>query len=282
MEINPKLLVHYLAKLTGFNFEIESTVDVDNRKVYSISPRGYSKKHTFSVHIILDWRRVNLTFELGKFAAELLTEISKVDEIGRNLFSKILSDCENNGAKVDLMLNNQKFEVHDNAIWNQEWNQFELILSKGQLPLGTNDSQADLIIINEWTGKFVQAIIALLPLEDSIPNNSSEISGYPEGALKVMKVNRYERNLKNKVNAILIHGNHCHACGVDLSQLYGEIATGCIEIHHKVKVSELGENYVINPTNDLVPLCPNCHTVTHQRHPPFTVDEIKKMLEQNK
>ena len=85
-----------------------------------------------------------------------------------------------------------------------------------------------------------------------------------------------------KKNALLIHGHSCHACGTDLSKIYGEVAAGCIEIHHKVKVSKLGENYIIDPESDLVPLCPNCHSVTHRRDPPYTVDEIKEMLELNK
>jgi hypothetical protein len=30
---------------------------------------------------------------------------------------------------------------------------------------------------------------------------------------------------------------------------------------------------------DLVPLCPNCHAVAHRRNPPFSVDEIRDLLQ---
>ena len=35
--------------------------------------------------------------------------------------------------------------------------------------------------------------------------------------------------------------------------------------------------YNLNPISDLVPVCPNCHAMIHQRKPPFTINEIKEM-----
>ena len=59
---------------------------------------------------------------------------------------------------------------------------------------------------------------------------------------------------------------------------YGSIAAGMIEAHHVTPVSELGPDYVIDPLDDLVPLCPNCHAVAHRRNPPLSVSEVKAFL----
>ena len=56
------------------------------------------------------------------------------------------------------------------------------------------------------------------------------------------------------------------------------VAEGFIEVHHTVPVANMGANYRVNPVQDLVPLCPNCHAVAHRRDPPLAVDEIKGLL----
>jgi len=38
---------------------------------------------------------------------------------------------------------------------------------------------------------------------------------------------------------------------------------GYIEVRHVVPVSQLGDDYVVDPKDDLIPLCPNCHAVAH-------------------
>jgi 5-methylcytosine-specific restriction protein A len=62
---------------------------------------------------------------------------------------------------------------------------------------------------------------------------------------------------------------------------YGKVAEGFIEIHHLTPVSQLGPGYVIDPMNDLAPLCPNCHSIAHRRMPPFSIEEIRGFLKKN-
>jgi len=40
----------------------------------------------------------------------------------------------------------------------------------------------------------------------------------------------------------------------------------------------MGGNYVVNPVKDLVPVCPNCHSMIHKKDPPYTIEEMKKIL----
>ncbi|MBY6082744.1 HNH endonuclease [Ruegeria arenilitoris] len=83
---------------------------------------------------------------------------------------------------------------------------------------------------------------------------------------------------RNRAAALAIRGNACLACGIYFGRTYGPQVDGYIEVHHVVPVSQLGRDYVINPKEDLVPLCPNCHSVAHRRNPPFTVDDIKRLF----
>ena len=112
-------------------------------------------------------------------------------------------------------------------------------------------------------------------------NVQPEVAGYPEGALRTVQANRYERDRGNRAAAIAIHGTACKGCDLEMGARYGSVATGFVEIHHVTPVSRLGAGYVIDPKRDLLPLCPNCHAVVHRRTPPFTVVELRELLEQS-
>jgi 5-methylcytosine-specific restriction protein A len=136
--------------------------------------------------------------------------------------------------------------------------------------------------VREWTRRFTAAVIALLPLEaKSDIATSTELAGYPEGALTKVEVNRYERDRRNRTAALAIHGCHCAACGMNFENVYGPVAAGFIEIHHTAPVSSLGDEYVIDPRADLIPLCSNCHSVAHKKAPPYSIVEIRGFLSEN-
>ena len=40
----------------------------------------------------------------------------------------------------------------------------------------------------------------------------------------------------------------------------------------------MGGAYVVNPSTDLVPVCPNCHAMLHKENPPLSVDALKDVL----
>ena len=43
-------------------------------------------------------------------------------------------------------------------------------------------------------------------------------------------------------------------------------------------VSELGKDYKIDPINDLIPVCSNCHTMLHKKEPPLLPEELKEIM----
>ena len=63
-----------------------------------------------------------------------------------------------------------------------------------------------------------------------------------------------------------------------MEQLYGEIGKDYIEVHHIIPVSEYGEERLIDPLEELVPVCPNCHALLHRRKPPYSINELKAKI----
>lgn len=99
-----------------------------------------------------------------------------------------------------------------------------------------------------------------------------------EGQRVQIQVNKYERNRYARRACIEHHGAICKCCSRDMTKTYGEIAQGIIEVHHVTQIAEIGKSYRVDPINDLVPLCPNCHRVIHQKSPSFSVEEISAAI----
>jgi len=45
-------------------------------------------------------------------------------------------------------------------------------------------------------------------------------------------------------------------------------------------ISSISKGYEVDPENDLVPVCPNCHAMLHRHDPPYTVAELKGKMSQ--
>ncbi len=103
--------------------------------------------------------------------------------------------------------------------------------------------------------------------------------GTYEGALQRITTNRYERSQAARSACIAHYGPICSICEFDFGYVYGEIARGFIHVHHIAPVSSISAEYQVDPINDLVPVCPNCHVVLHLCDPPFTVAEVRTFLQ---
>lgn len=99
-----------------------------------------------------------------------------------------------------------------------------------------------------------------------------------EGALVKVMANKYERNQKARKECVAKKGYKCLVCGCDFEKAYGEIGKGFIHVHHLVPISSIGQEYELNVDTDLVPVCPNCHYMMHRKDPPYTVEEMKKIM----
>lgn len=283
MSPDPRSLAERVSIETGLEFSGTEGRETDGSRWLELVPADHPAGQTFTLRTVIGWRRLDVHFRPGNFAGDLMEAMGTADETGRRTFLAILQACSDAGAETALTINGSVRDPNDREIWAAPWRSFGLVMRKGMLAINEGDAEADMQQIELWTSRTAAAIFALLPVEvegSDVEEEAADVLGLPEGARTRVEVNRYERDRRNRAAALAIHGYACKACDLDLGERYGPAAAGFIEVHHVTPVSEVGENYIIDPRADLLPLCPNCHSVTHRRTPPFSVTELRAILEQ--
>lgn len=119
-------------------------------------------------------------------------------------------------------------------------------------------------------------------IQDPIVNQEQEES--IEGARIQITATSYERNPENRTKCLNKWGATCQICGFDAANIYGSEFAGLIHVHHIHPLGEIGKEHTIDPENDLIPVCPNCHMILHaKKDGTYTPDEIRaKLILQNK
>ncbi|MEZ4768224.1 MAG: HNH endonuclease [Caldilineales bacterium] len=142
-------------------------------------------------------------------------------------------------------------------------------------------SADDLVALNSFFLSFGEMPLADFfdqQLHFKYPEELDESDSFIEGIKQTIVINKYERSEHARRRCIEHFGATCYVCGFDFAEDYGAVGQGVIHVHHLVPLSEVQAEYKIDPVRDLILICPNCHTIAHQRKPPFTVEEIRGML----
>ncbi|WP_206617491.1 HNH endonuclease [Geovibrio thiophilus] len=100
-----------------------------------------------------------------------------------------------------------------------------------------------------------------------------------EGAKKTITVNIYERDPAARDKCLDTKDYKCLVCDFEFYTFYGELGKQFIHVHHVKPLSTIGQDYIVDPISDLVPVCPNCHAMLHKKKPePYSIEELKKMI----
>lgn len=106
---------------------------------------------------------------------------------------------------------------------------------------------------------------------------------FTEGDVRDIHGIRYERDRDARKKCIEYYGCKCAVCGFDFESIYGELGKGFIEVHHIKPLSQRGGEYVVDPVQDLVPLCSNCHSMAHRGpNKIVSIEDLKLAFEQHK
>ncbi len=185
------------------------------------------------------------------------------------VMSRIITGIE---EKITTSINKISIEEHEQKDFTLkhdfEATIIELIKEElqGQLDQASNKEEFLSLLIDESYGEMASAYEQQILLE---------------GARKEITTNIYERNPIARQKCLEYHGYSCKVCGIQMEQIYGIITKYIIEVHHIVPLSQIGKQYIIDPTKDLVPICPNCHTIIHlKKDPCYTIEEVKMMIEE--
>lgn len=215
----------------------------------------------------LKGHQIMLTF--GNFSGEVIEQIQRASaedvQLAQALVASIRTDIEveiSGQDKDDWCVNNGSFRMQA-TIRNQEqpYEDEAVVASCREVIVPMMAAMAELIGYDEIE----------LPERDE--------SSIPEGAILQSVVRRRERNPRNRLLCIRIHGERCAVCSVEPKRIYG-VAGSIIEVHHLEPLALVGKPRLYDPRKDLVPLCPSCHRAVHSRRPiPFCIEEIQALME---
>ncbi|GAB1420695.1 hypothetical protein MASR2M15_08070 [Anaerolineales bacterium] len=143
----------------------------------------------------------------------------------------------------------------------------------------TRISDASAHLLDEWWHKARYAPESI----DDFLEFSEDDQAYNEGKFIVRTVNQRQRNRQlvkaAKARFRAKEGRlYCEVCGFDFKQFYG---LDYIEAHHIVPLSDL-EDEQATSVEALKMVCSNCHRMIHSRTPPFTIEELKQLIEENR
>lgn len=120
-------------------------------------------------------------------------------------------------------------------------------------------------------------LLALIDCFDVLAQGTAEAvtPEDPEAIEGMVKEKRYLARHRNRHLAETrksIDSYTCQVCGVGL--IAGK---SIVECHHLVAVAYAGTR--VTKLDDLATLCPSCHRIAHLRSPPFTLAEIRSLLD---
>lgn len=100
---------------------------------------------------------------------------------------------------------------------------------------------------------------------------------YKEGRRFSVVSTVIERNPIARQKCIDHFGCKCYVCKFEFKRTYGELGGNYIHVHHKTDIATRDGEHDVDPVRDLVPLCPNCHAMVHQKMPSIPVEELAAM-----
>ena len=247
----------------------------DKTNPYAVRFAGLDLSKSFSLILSRSWKTSLIRFNADNFAGDVVKYLCDQINMNRVSFGDVIEKNQNNYSSVTLELDGRAFFGTNSEISENPSLKFEVetLTSESSMEYGLLNEQEEKIL------RFAVTLIAsVLPIEMTTFRQAEEVLGYPEGAVSHVLVNRYERDPRNRREAIAIHGKSCLACSFNFEEKYGELGDDYIVVHHTVPVSKMGNDYVVDPTKDLVTLCANCHAMVHRQDPPISVAELRKIL----
>ncbi|MDP2079519.1 HNH endonuclease [Pseudotabrizicola sp.] len=228
-----------------------SDLDVRNGPVAELRPFG------------LKGYQVTLSF--GTFSGEIVRQIQRASDEDVGLARALLSSID---PSFGLSIPGQSpFD------WRVASGDFKIIATARGVNFEKDDA-----LIKVCRDAIVPIMAAMAELIGYDVIDADDDAHILEGAILFSTVRRRERNPRNRLLCIRLHGEKCACCGLHPETMYGT-AGSIIEVHHLHPLSLLTKPREYDPAVDLVPLCPNCHRAAHTRKPfPWSLEELRELM----
>lgn len=272
-QLRRKLEVRYQVALYS---RIEN---IDGGDFDALRPSGFENGNGFSILLSRTHRQFEASFKADNFAGALLRVMSEVNDVQKSGFIRAKSAAECKGAQVYAAINGR--DDADCLDVKERWTRVEIDVSRR---FASGKNAEDILETSfQATSTCLSLVLILAGIDgNSLATEDSAVKGLPEGAKLQVEVNRYERSPVNRAACIEHYGLQCQCCGFSFQHNYGELGEGYIEVHHRTPVSKMGEDYVVDPIADLVPICSNCHSMVHRTDPPTLVEELRELVAAHK
>ncbi|MXR69950.1 hypothetical protein GNT65_14905 [Shewanella sp. JBTF-M18] len=112
--------------------------------------------------------------------------------------------------------------------------------------------------------------------------NDSRQSAFHEGGSRAIELTVHERDPAARKACIQHYGVRCQVCDFDFEKTYGALGQGFIHVHHRIDLASVQTSRDVNPIEDLIPVCPNCHAMLHSERPAMAVEALKIIFESQK
>ena len=253
-------------------FDVTKTLHYQDA-CYSIKPHN-SNKELFEINLkIINHLRLVIEVVPEKFAAFSIKDMSQASVEKKQIFTEYANQLILKKAKVDFFINDIHYDAIKAEEWPSDWKSYYFRITRS--PICSEDEDFnETEVVSDWTNIVVGMFLSLLNV---IIVEQNEGLHY-EGGIKKVLTNRYERDPINRELCLAANGYTCKICGMNFEKVYGKIGHNFIHVHHIVPISKMDEAYLINPIEDLIPVCPNCHAMLHKQDPPLNPTELKSMI----
>lgn len=267
-------LKQQLEKHFSMPFDVTSSC-VDGEIHYTCCPANEDQMF-FDVKVYIH-NQIRLIVEIypQKHGGYILNEMALASAEKRKCFFTYKQMLMEKGARIKFLVNNNNLTEEE---WPAVWKSFHSKITKVPIP---ESADSDFAVTSEWMQHGIDLVFCLLTISDVNDNNLNSQAVQTEGTPQEIKSIRYERNPINRELCLHMKGHSCAVCGMNFFDTYGIIGKDFIEVHHTTPVSEMDENFVLDIERDLVPLCPNCHSMVHRKKPPYSIHEMKMIMEEN-
>lgn len=259
----------------GISFRHESGIDTAGSWV-DIIPSELLPSHGFKTRVRKLLGGLQVEFVPGPFAAGLVKVMGEAESDARRLSSLVAASAIDEGGQVSMTVNDSTIDSTDPSTWPELWRQATVSIRKLYATQPPEDPPGEPYL--KWCHKLMGMVLYLLPVECVLEEDAVS-AGQVEGTVRRVEANRYERSPANRAMCIEAHGCKCESCGFDFAEVYGSLGEGYIHVHHVIPVSQMGDNYAVDPLTDLVPVCPNCHAMLHTSAPPLSTEELQTHVE---
>lgn len=208
----------------------------------------------------------------GDYAADTIRQMQMASDeeiqLARALIASIQKD-----ASISVIVGGQQ----SLTAWKLTDGQFTITAEKR----GLKNRYDDDVVVETCRDLVTPMLAAMAELYGYDPIEAAEeqlTEAVMEGAVSLLEIRKRERNPRNRLLCLRIHGESCKICKSDLKATYGK-AGEIVEVHHLQPLSLSDEPRVYDPATDLIPLCPNCHRAVHTRRPvPWTPEQVFEMM----